>query len=467
MDLTVFPRELLYKDRDDIREFNIYVDNSMNSMIYRKINYLEDIYISKCTEKDYLNIFNDAYYFCVLVYLDKDPAGHIRDIIDVVFREYKGPQEEFDNYKKLVLTIVRGYLSTAFKNLSSIIPIKKYLNDKTYYVHGLFNKVDKGLNINIDEFKPRVIDSDLLSKIKWSKLTDNFKLKNVNFCIQNLGSTLKEKLLVINSIYNEEFFSDSLYEVPYEVDRYLLDKYREYGGGDLNTKIRNNLKHSIYNDKAFHYVINKMCNYDNKYLEDNLYKSIYSLLKNRYTETDNIKLDFQNLDLINENKSLKLSLSQLQEKYHQLELKYESYLAEKTNNEKRKEEFDRLKQKEFEMKARVDAANAKVDELNCLIQDLQIKLGKESIPLTNIVEGIKRKARFAGVAAANNLFEQIDIVLYDVETWRNNRIELMTFFEELAKPTTHVKVEVQPGGIAQITDKDIVNKQQQPDKLIE
>ena len=119
------------------------------------------------------------------------------------------------------------------------------------------------------------------------------------------------------------------------------------------------------------------------------------------------------------------------------------------------------------MKARVEAANAKVDELNCLIQDLKSKLGEKSVPLTIIVEGIKRKAKYAGVAAAHNLFEQIDVILYDVEAWRNNRIELMSFFEKLANPVPQIKVDVQSGGIAQITDKGIVNEQKKPDKLIE
>ena len=468
MDITSFPRELLYKDRDNIGDFNIYVNNSVNSIIYRKINTIEDSYISKRTEKDYLDIFNDAYYFCVLVYIDKDAAGHIRDIIDVVFKSYKGPQEEFDNYKKLVLTIARGYLSTAFKNLSSIIPIKKYLDDKTYYVHGLSNKVDKELKITIDEFKPRVITSELLSKISWSELTNNFKLKNVHFCVQNLGSSNEEKLLIIKSIYKEEFHSDSLYTVPYEVDRYLLDKYREYGG-DPNVDLRNGLKNSIYQDKYFVFLKTELCkDYKrDKEKDEKLYYNFSKFFKKRYAETNFIKLDYQNLNLTNENKSLKLYLSELQEIYYQLELRYELYLAEQKKNKKGKEELDRLKLREAEMKARVEAANAKVDELNCLIQDLKSKLGEKSVPLTIIVEGIKRKAKYAGVAAAHNLFEQIDVILYDVEAWRNNRIELMSFFEKLANPVPQIKVDVQSGGIAQITDKGIVNEQKKPDKLIE
>jgi len=467
MDITIFPRELLYKDREDINEFHIYSGESVNSTIYRKMAYLKDSYLSRCTEKDYLDMFNDAYYFCVLVNIDKDSAGHIRDIIDVVFRKYKGPQEDFDNYKRVVLTIARGYLSTAFKGITRIIPIKKYLNDKTHYIHGLSNKVEKGLKINIDEFKPRIITKDILSKISWSKITNNFKLQNVHFCVQNLGSSNEEKLLVVDSIYKEEFLSDSIYTVPYEVDRYLLDKYREYGG-NLNENFKNDFKNSIYKDKTYLLFTSDLFKRNERSKKDDkLYQALYSLLNKRYVETDQLKLDFQNLDLINENRSLKLTLSELQEKYHQLEVKYESNLAEHSIKKNRNEELNRLKQIETEMKSRVNVANAKVDELNCLIQDLQIKLGTESVPLARIVEGIKRKAKFAGVAAANSLFEQIDLILYDVEAWRNNRIELMSFFEELVKPIAPIKVEIQSGGIAQITDKEIVNKHQQPDKMLE
>lgn len=458
MDITSLPRELLFKDRKELEEFGIHDNKNISSFIFRKIVLINlESYDCSYSKKDYLDMFNDAYYFCVLVNLDKDSAGHIRDIIETVFNNKERDITDFEIYKKIVLTIARAYLSTAFKNEYSIIPIKKYLNDKSFYIHGLSNKVGKGLQVSKDEFKPRIITLDVLSNLSWSKITDNFKLKNVHFCVQQLGESNEEKLDLIKSIYKSIYFSDSIYNVSYEVDRYLIDKYREYGGGELSERIQKDFKKPI-NYKSF---ITKLCDFHNVKEEDFYYKILYKTLKEYNSiDVDKQKLNYQNLDLINENKSLKSSLNELQERYQQLELKYKSYHAEQTSKKSEKAEFDNLKKREAEMKF-------KVDEMNGIIRDLQNKLGTESVPLSVIVEGIKRKARFAGIVEANKLFEQVDILLYNVETWRNNRIELMTFFEDLANPAPQIKVEVQTGGIAQITEKEIINRQQMPDKLIE
>lgn len=458
MDITSLPRELLFKNRKELEEFGIHIKENLNSIIFRKIAFiiLESNEWSY-SKKDYIDMFNDAHYFCILVNLDKDPAGHIRDIIEAVFKNYKRKTTDFDIYKKIVLTIARAYLSTAFKNESGIIPIKKYLNDKTFYVHGLFNKVEKGVKISIDEFKPRLITSDVVSGLSWPEITENFKLKNVHFCVQQLGVSNEEKLEIVKIIYKSLYLSDSIYNVSYEVDRYLKDKYREYGGGELNEVIQKDVKKPLYY-KSF---VTKLCDYHEIKEEDFYYKILNKALKEYYSiDADKQKLNYQNLDLINENKSLQLSLTEFQEKYRQLESKYESHLAEQSSKKSEKDEYDKLKKREAEM-------NAKVDEMNRVIQDLQNKLGTETVPISVIVEGIKRKARIAGIVAANNLFEQVDIILYNVETWRNNRIELMSFFEDLVRPAPQVKVEVQTGGIAQITEKEIINGRQMPNKLIE
>lgn len=456
MDITVFPRELLYKDKKNFEDFDINIDNSLNALVYRKLSYFLR-YSIKITlkESDYIEMYNDANYFCVLVYLDHDPAGHIRDIIEVVFKNIKRQSEELDLYKRLVLTIVRAYLSTAFKNRDGIIPIKKYLNDKTYFIHGLSNKVEKGYSISIDVFKPRIITKGVVSGISWSEITDNFKLKNIHYCINNLGSSNEEKLLIISSIYKAEILSDSIYTIPYEVDRYLSDRYREFKGGELGCYIQNKVSKPDNENTFIHIFIDK-CDYKSDIklsrLSD-LYKKTFK--ENIFADTDKLKLDFQNMCLISENKSLQSSLSELQEKYSQLKIKYESQLADRSNQTEIINENDSLKRKEAEMQAQII-------EMNSIIQDLQKKLGDETVPLTVIVEGIKRKARWGGLPAANLLFDQIDVLLYEVETWRNNRIELLSFFEELANPHPQVNVVIQSGGMAQISENDIINTKQLP-----
>ena len=460
MNLTSFPRELLYKNRDDIEEFNVYRKDSVNFFIYYGIKEAAEIELLNFTEKDYLDIFNDAYYLCVLFCLEKD-ATRFLGYIDVGCRKNDRSPDEYVYYKRIVNSIIRVYLSSAFAR----IPTLRYLSKKDY-VPGLYSITKRGLKISFDEFKPRIITSDVLSKISWTELTDNFKLKNIHFCVHNLGVTKDEKLLIIESIYNAELFSDSLYKISYEVDRYLSDKYREFGGGELSLSIQKEISKPVNQEKIYNYYVSKLCDYSNTSKNDKVFESFFQLLNNSIVSADKHKLDFQNIDLVNENKSLRLSLSELQEKYHQLEVSYKSQITDKSNNDNKQEELERLKHKEAEMNAMVEAANAKVEEMDSLIQELKTKLGNEMVPLTVIVEGIKRKAKWAGLPAASSLFDQIDILLYEVETWRNNRIELMTFFEELATPAQQVKVEVQPGAIAQITDKEIINNKQ-PEKLIE
>ena len=449
MDLIRFPRALLYEDRNNIDEFEIHKEDSFNSIIHREIQKIWlDTHNKVFRETELLDIFNDAYYLCVLLSFYRNPLATIEEIIDSVFANYTGKSDDLDQYKSIVLTVVKMYLLLGLSSIHNYKAIIKYLADKTLKIFNNRKTTAQSQRINAEEFKPRTITSDVLSNISWSEITDNFNLSKVHFCVDRLGSSNEEKKLVIESISKDIFLSDSNNKVPYEVNRYLSDRYNSYGGKKLREVVLYGLIDSIDLERFLH-------KFGGRNTKDDL---IYRLTKVfgvsiKPIDPDREKLDSQNKDLVNENKSLKLSLTELQEQYRQLELKFAAHHEDQSIQETKKIELETLKKEGAEMKA-------KVKELNEIIQELQTKIGNETIPLNVIIEGIKWKARVIGLQAANTLFEQIDVLLSDVETWRINKIELKTFFEELAKPTPPpppVNVVVKKGGVAQISEQEINN----------
>lgn len=316
--------------------------------------------------------------------------------------------------------------------------------------------MENAKKINIEEFNPRVVTSDVVSKINWPELTDGFNLSSVHFFVERIGSSKEEKIAIIKSIYKSEVLSDSIYDVPYELDRYLSDKYREFGGEKLSDLALREITKPIYYSKLLQ--IAKCKQYEKETNE--IYQNFFKLLNNFTFDADKQKLDYQNLDLENENKILKNSLSELQEKYRQLEKKYKSQIAEQSKQKEEKDYSEELNKKESEWKAQLE-------EMDGIIKTLREKIGNETIPLRTIIDAIKKKAKLVGISEAFDLFEKFSLALYDVEVWRNNRFELENFFAELSKPSSHVKVEVLSGGIAQITEKEIINGSDLQQKLLE
>lgn len=61
------------------------------------------------------------------------------------------------------------------------------------------------------------------------------------------------------------------------------------------------------------------------------------------------------------------------------------------------------------------------------------KLGKETVQLSVLAEGIKNLSEEAGIDAAYDLFVQLNNVLCDIPAWMKNVPELRKFFKNARK----------------------------------
>lgn len=67
------------------------------------------------------------------------------------------------------------------------------------------------------------------------------------------------------------------------------------------------------------------------------------------------------------------------------------------------------------------------------LKTLQTKMEEETVEVSVIVEKIKLRADTHGLAAANQMFDMVCLLLEDVPGWRKNKKGLETFFMEFNK----------------------------------
>lgn len=69
-------------------------------------------------------------------------------------------------------------------------------------------------------------------------------------------------------------------------------------------------------------------------------------------------------------------------------------------------------------------------EMEMAVRDVNEKMGEATVPLSVLVNGIKKRAQIKGVDAATELFDHLNSILYDIPEWRKNVPELEMFFAD-------------------------------------
>ena len=102
--------------------------------------------------------------------------------------------------------------------------------------------------------------------------------------------------------------------------------------------------------------------------------------------------------------------------------------------------------------------NKKIKEMNGIIKTLRDKLGNKTVPLTVIVDEIKKRAKMVGIESAYPIFELFNSVLSDVPAWKSNKSNLENFFiEERERTLKALNVNIEKGALAQISEQPIIN----------
>lgn len=69
-------------------------------------------------------------------------------------------------------------------------------------------------------------------------------------------------------------------------------------------------------------------------------------------------------------------------------------------------------------------------EMEMAVREVNEKMGEATVPLSVLVDGIKKRAKIKGVDAATELFDHLNSILYDIPEWRKNVPELEKFFAD-------------------------------------
>lgn len=69
-------------------------------------------------------------------------------------------------------------------------------------------------------------------------------------------------------------------------------------------------------------------------------------------------------------------------------------------------------------------------EMEMAVREVNEKIGEATVPLSVLVDGIKKRSKIKGVDAATELFDHLNSILYDIPEWRKNVPELEKFFAD-------------------------------------
>ncbi len=69
-------------------------------------------------------------------------------------------------------------------------------------------------------------------------------------------------------------------------------------------------------------------------------------------------------------------------------------------------------------------------KMEMAVRDVNEKMGEATVPLSVLVDGIKKRALIKGVDTATELFDHLNSILYDIPEWRKNVPELEKFFAD-------------------------------------
>lgn len=192
-------RELIYEEKPSRHSFEVNVDGSLNQLIYNKwlltrteLNPLETGYYSKITK-----VLNDAYYFCTVALMNKSRELNI---------SFFG--EKFD-FSSIVYPLACFYLSRFNKRRPNTNRVITILEGNLFKTHPEWEANyedikkmcgDPKKNIEESMFSPRKITPELLSEIRWYKLTGGYKIDEIKTIIVHIAKDDEERKMIAESI---------------------------------------------------------------------------------------------------------------------------------------------------------------------------------------------------------------------------------------------------------------------------
>ena len=245
-------RRLIYEDRKKLSEFDVYKEGTLNYYIY--CNWLLSRKELRKAKTDFelgmmmVNVFNDAYYICTIIFMHPHSSRWSRWFIQQT------------NTPSLVMPLVHlyvektGVVTREITDLQKLIegdfdcyPEWKENNNKLMEAVSGFNN-----NLSISTFARRELTPELLSSIRWGGITNMYKEHKVKNYIGFVATNLDEQKQIAKAIYEaiREFEYEN--EIDYVADDEGNINIRSY---DFSKTYQ--LLTEIMDSDKYSYLVNK------------------------------------------------------------------------------------------------------------------------------------------------------------------------------------------------------------------
>ncbi len=208
MNFTTLPRQLVYTNRQSLDDFDIDSDESVDAVFFERLSTLSGLNDSFVgIEKTYLNIFNDAYYICTLLMMERRPQLCYYDFLRIANQGF-----EFMGIPNLRTVTVLSMVSYLLKHVDGQLPknqnlakqqIDDYLDsvqNKIQVVFYAYNMFAQRPKIALARLAPCKITPTTLVGIDWQTCTDGYKPEKIRELVVSLGKCKEEQLLLIESM---------------------------------------------------------------------------------------------------------------------------------------------------------------------------------------------------------------------------------------------------------------------------
>lgn len=354
----IIPRELVYEDRKDLKEFGVDDVLSLNHLIYEEwLLNLPDLKPFKPgLSQRRLKVFNDAYYICTLVLMhptNEDFASYANErcsipsvVFPMVYFLISKVKDTNVTNSRLLKDIKTGLKSEGWEdNLNSLIKIT------TNY---------SGSILSI-EFAQRKLTPQLLSNIKWYKTTGGYEKDDILKIVRYISKSEEDWIMLLDAI--KKAAGD--YEWEYNQDLNYMDdegQWHQSSPKDMSP---------IYN-----YCDELMKQYAEMSIKIES-APLLNCIEPAYLH-DNSSLIKKNEEPINEVK-INISDSRYDEKNETL------YLNDIVNNKKKKAKKGRPKAKPFEDYLKPDAPEGLMKVLEDMLRG---KNGKDAASIIVAITGV-------------------------------------------------------------------------------
>lgn len=238
MEYIDLPASFIYENKNDINDFPIGVDQSLEREFFKLLKRRPFIRESEDAPKYVLAIYNNACYICRLIALEKNPTLYLKKYMKIASDNHKDIMWG-NHVLPATMALVYNWIRTDyFKSTQSFFSDIDE-NERKEFIECIFDSFqdwdEKGASTGKDDFYSLIIDTNIYK----SSMTDGvFDMRDIKEVIK---SPAAYPIDIIKGIdYILELISDELYDTKEESIYYLqqMQKYYEkhlYGGLDFDS----------------------------------------------------------------------------------------------------------------------------------------------------------------------------------------------------------------------------------------